>query len=363
MKLQKIFVAAIVFSSVIAFVVTLALNHHSQLHTRDAITATRSFIPRMWSTSPPSPSLMSVATSEDPPKPSEFKSNSPLVQPLLGGENEREVSTADHTTDHTHVVHRLATIARLKESRVTDDYETNDNVEIQAMTDEGHLKAIREVKRAQEYDNYYDDERSPIRPLHYGKPFPLFPLGKHYDDLERRSTAQVLNRNTIKATATTGSQHPSDHESAALLSHDPTRLERGIKREKPRQYFDVVPGKVLDQGALLPHYDDTLSHQLVESSFTPIQLNYSRSISAVMKGSYQCQREYCTEFLSQRDYWMHFSCTDRVQKNNDLASLPDGRCHFMDGTRRAPVAIASFPGSGNTWVRGLLEKATGICTG
>lgn len=35
----------------------------------------------------------------------------------------------------------------------------------------------------------------------------------------------------------------------------------------------------------------------------------------------------------------------------------------MNGTFRAPVALASFPGSGNTWVRGLLEKATGICTG
>ena len=27
------------------------------------------------------------------------------------------------------------------------------------------------------------------------------------------------------------------------------------------------------------------------------------------------------------------------------------------------MALASFPGSGNTWVRGLLETATGICTG
>ena len=27
------------------------------------------------------------------------------------------------------------------------------------------------------------------------------------------------------------------------------------------------------------------------------------------------------------------------------------------------MALASFPGSGNTRVRGLLEKATGVCTG
>jgi hypothetical protein len=28
-----------------------------------------------------------------------------------------------------------------------------------------------------------------------------------------------------------------------------------------------------------------------------------------------------------------------------------------------PVALASFPGSGNTWVRGLIEAASGIYTG
>ena len=35
----------------------------------------------------------------------------------------------------------------------------------------------------------------------------------------------------------------------------------------------------------------------------------------------------------------------------------------MNGTNQAAVALVSFPGSGNTWVRGLLEQATGVCTG
>ena len=38
-------------------------------------------------------------------------------------------------------------------------------------------------------------------------------------------------------------------------------------------------------------------------------------------------------------------------------------CKFMKGPSRDPVGLVSVPGSGNTWVRGLLEKATGICTG
>ena len=39
------------------------------------------------------------------------------------------------------------------------------------------------------------------------------------------------------------------------------------------------------------------------------------------------------------------------------------RCGFVDAEDRTPVALVSVPGSGNTWTRGLLEKATGICTG
>ena len=44
-------------------------------------------------------------------------------------------------------------------------------------------------------------------------------------------------------------------------------------------------------------------------------------------------------------------------------SLITARCQFRDSKYHNPVALVSLPGSGNTWVRGLLEKATGICTG
>jgi hypothetical protein len=38
-------------------------------------------------------------------------------------------------------------------------------------------------------------------------------------------------------------------------------------------------------------------------------------------------------------------------------------CHFVRGLLRAAVALNSQEGSGNSWLRGLLERATGICTG
>ena len=84
-----------------------------------------------------------------------------------------------------------------------------------------------------------------------------------------------------------------------------------------------------------------------------------------------CSDPVCLEYLTQQDKRNFEKCTSRARtwysqlfKSNDTdVMLPLGKCHFMNGTNRAPVALVSFPGSGNTWVRGLLEQATGVCTG
>ena len=74
-------------------------------------------------------------------------------------------------------------------------------------------------------------------------------------------------------------------------------------------------------------------------------------------GDYQCKDQICSEFVTDSiKTAMLKECT---KKNASLVP----RCHFIDGAGRRPVALVSYPGSGNTWVRGLLEKATGICTG
>lgn len=49
--------------------------------------------------------------------------------------------------------------------------------------------------------------------------------------------------------------------------------------------------------------------------------------------------------------------------NRKYLQMKEPPCKFVNGTRRRVVGLASFPGSGNTWVRGMLQKATGICTG
>lgn len=40
-----------------------------------------------------------------------------------------------------------------------------------------------------------------------------------------------------------------------------------------------------------------------------------------------------------------------------------GELRFVDPPLAEPVALASFPGSGNTWLRYLLQQATGLVTG
>ena len=82
-------------------------------------------------------------------------------------------------------------------------------------------------------------------------------------------------------------------------------------------------------------------------------------------GTYVCKDKLCTEFLTPLDMFFFNSCTDRQQhaKVEVYRRMPLGKCHFMNGTNREAVALVSFPGSGNTWVRGLLEQATGVCTG
>ena len=71
----------------------------------------------------------------------------------------------------------------------------------------------------------------------------------------------------------------------------------------------------------------------------------------------------CRGYLSGRAMDSYNQCMARVKKYGHSKFAKDNGCHFIDGRRRGVVALASFPGSGNTWVRTLLERVTGICTG
>lgn len=71
-------------------------------------------------------------------------------------------------------------------------------------------------------------------------------------------------------------------------------------------------------------------------------------------GNYICSTEQC---MDKEDWqWVHIA-----RPPNSLLFYKT--CHFMNGTNRPAVLLMTFTGSGTTWLRELLEQATGICTG
>lgn len=68
----------------------------------------------------------------------------------------------------------------------------------------------------------------------------------------------------------------------------------------------------------------------------------------------------CTEFLPHTELAMYKDCQARMAKWHIGKEC---QCQFMNTSGHSRVALVSLPGSGNTWLRGLLERATGVCTG
>lgn len=73
-----------------------------------------------------------------------------------------------------------------------------------------------------------------------------------------------------------------------------------------------------------------------------------------------CTDSMCKQLTVNREKIYYDLCLKQAEK--DYLVQPC-QCSLMDGKKRGRYALVSLPGSGNTWVRGLLEKATGVCTG
>ena len=96
----------------------------------------------------------------------------------------------------------------------------------------------------------------------------------------------------------------------------------------------------------------------------PSDASYSDSIISRTSKHACTKTEYCEEYLSPKEQTQFSECSSKcVKSSKKYGPVVKGSCKFMNGGGRLPVALASFPGSGNTWTRGLLEKVTGVCTG
>lgn len=116
----------------------------------------------------------------------------------------------------------------------------------------------------------------------------------------------------------------------------------------------------------------TLSHDTTEIYIKDIEANVSQApptvhLSHILKthateNSRVCAEDNCLEYLSSSEKSIVKKCERKTMKPID-ARIIKGSCNFLSHKSRRAVALASPEGSGNTWLRGLLEKATGVCTG
>ena len=124
----------------------------------------------------------------------------------------------------------------------------------------------------------------------------------------------------------------------------------------------------------IPFVNETVSHSnraeqpaaatesVAVRNLSPTEKAPEKLYAAMADPSPGCQEAHCTEYLTAAEKKAMKGCG--VEAKKSYHTPDDSLCNFMDGSRgRLPVALISPPGSGNTWVRGLLERASGICTG
>lgn len=129
------------------------------------------------------------------------------------------------------------------------------------------------------------------------------------------------------------------------------------------------------------HLPPTVKKKLAE--IRKNRLNRIKFIRLIRK---RCEgRKYCVQHVRMHERALHDNCFyDAIMaEEKDGIQLNPCQCSLTYTTGRGPVshvsqgvvsssvvykagplvALVSLPGSGNTWVRGLLEEATGYCTG
>ena len=175
---------------------------------------------------------------------------------------------------------------------------------------------------------------------------------------EMRPKTAISNKQPPAKTAVSNQQPPGKTaqppaKTAILNKQPPAKTAVSNNRISPAIYKSAQNRKQTNTNS----HPSKISNPMAPSydiNATPLPIPYM--------GKYHCQSSICRELLSKEDMPYHNYCIKKLNtRHRDLISEP--QCHYMNGSHRAAVALASLPGSGNTWLRGLLEQATGICTG
>ena len=85
----------------------------------------------------------------------------------------------------------------------------------------------------------------------------------------------------------------------------------------------------------------------------------------------KCGDLLCKKYLMKEEWWQYNHCVDETNKHPKLTCAEGPLreenptpCTFYNGTaKKGATLLVSYQGSGNTWLRGLLQQVTGVCAG
>ena len=164
----------------------------------------------------------------------------------------------------------------------------------------------------------------------------------------------TINLHAITTTLTSGREYPCPN-CGDSSQESQSRVLFSAKEENPAT-------NLLQKSALNFITNTAVLTEMNRSSAPQPVTQHSEGIEATQ----DCAQKNCLEYLSDSEKRSVSACARRVRtKDHYKGPIRQNECKFLPSSGRGPgpVALVSARGSGNTWTRGLLEKATGICTG
>ena len=177
---------------------------------------------------------------------------------------------------------------------------------------------------------------------------------------ETSTNSDTSSEHTLPPTVTRSFSSPLTTVSKGEYLSSTNQLPSTLQSSRP---VDIISTKRPSLPKILLYQNASISNVMIQPTVGTTSNQVASTISShrdiPRTSSPRCKQRYCMEHLLSHEKLVYIRCLRRVPMGKDM----DCRCQFVAGMGRRVVALVSLPGSGNTWVRGLLEKATGVCTG
>ena len=197
-------------------------------------------------------------------------------------------------------------------------------------------------------------------------------------------TTQLLPRsvhNEVQPMQPTGAVETWNGKDSSLVQKEGGVLQSTVQK---MHLLSTLAQKELPSsttnGAWRPHrtrrphlsdYTSTKPTPLTTAMLTLSTTSLKTSDSPRVQQSSFCFGKFCVNAVESSDRQRMFNCLRKALEyvrslgysHRYALNKMQCSCKLMNGAGRKRFGLVSLPGSGNTWVRGLLEKATGVCTG